>query len=199
MGSIIVFTNLTLDGVMQAPGGADEDTRDGFTHGGWATPYGAMQEAGDALPGMDALLLGRRTYEQFYGFWPKQTGNPFSAMLEALPKYVASSTLAEPLPWVNSTLLHGDAADAVAQLKATRNGTIVVMGSGVLTQSLTRAGLVDRYVLMVHPLVLGSGRQLFPGGGAPATLKLISTKRTSKGVAVLAYEPDDSHGAETQG
>ena len=192
MGKIIVFSNLTLDGVMQAPGGADEDTRGGFTHGGWAAPYGAMMEAGDAFPGMDALLFGRRTYEQFYGFWPTQTGNPFSSMLEALPKYVASTTLTEPLPWANSTLLHGDAADSVAKLKTEQNGNIAIMGCGVLVQSLMRAGLIDRYVLLVHPLVLGSGRQLFPSGGAPATLKLISAKSTSKGVAVLAYEPDDS-------
>lgn len=193
MGRIIVFTNLTLDGVMQAPGGADEDTRGGFTQGGWAAPYGAMQDAGEALPGMDALLLGRWTYEQFYDFWPKQTGNPFSGMLTAMPKYVASTTLAEPLPWANSTLLRGNAAESVAKLKAEQNGNIVIMGSGTLAQSLLRAGLIDRYVLLVHPLVLGSGRQLFPSGGAPATLKLVSATSTSKGVAVLAYEPAALH------
>jgi dihydrofolate reductase len=192
MGSIIVFTNLTLDGVIQGPGRPDEDTRGGFTHGGWAAPYGAMQDAGDALPGMDALLFGRRTYEDFYDFWPKQSGNPFSARLDALPKHVASTTLAEPLPWVNSTLLRGDTADAVAQLKADQDGAIVIMGSGVLVQSLMRAGLIDRYVLLVHPLVLGSGRRIFPDGGAPANLKLVSATSTSKDVAVLAYEPGDS-------
>lgn len=198
MGKIVLFTNLTLDGVMQAPGGVDEDTRGGFRHGGWAAPYGAMQDAGDALPGMDALLLGRWTYEQFYGFWPRQTGNPFAGMLSAMPKYVASTTLTEPLPWANSTLLHGDAMEAVATLKTEQSGMIVVMGSGTLTQSLMRARLIDRYVLLVHPLVLGSGRQLFSDGGAPATLKLVSAKSTSKGVAVLTYEPGDFNAPETK-
>ena len=188
MGRIVVFTNLTLDGVMQAPGGADEDRRGGFTQGGWAAPYGAMAEAGDALPRLDALLFGRWTYEQFYDFWPRQTGNPFAGMLAAMPKYVVSGTLAEPLPWANSILLHGDAAESVAKLKTEQGGSIGIMGCGTLVQSLMRAGLIDRYVLLVH----GSGRQLFPGGGAPATLRLVSAKSTSKGVAVLAYEPDGS-------
>src|SRR5262247_3869060 len=129
MGNIVVFTNLTLDGVMQAPGRPDEDRRGGFAHGGWAAPYAAMQSsaAGESLPGMDALLLGRRTYEDFYAYWPKQTNNPFTERLNQMPKYVASTTLAEPLPWSNSTLLKGDVAKTVAQLKEQMEKNLVVM------------------------------------------------------------------------
>lgn len=110
MSKIIVFTNLTLDGVMQAPGRIDEDPRDGFEHGGWATPFAVMSssEAGESVPHFGALLLGRRTYEGLYDYWPKQTGNPMTEMLNNMPKYVASTTLQEPLPWINSTLLKGD-------------------------------------------------------------------------------------------
>lgn len=191
MRKIIVFTNLTLDGVMQAPGSPDEDRRGGFEYGGWAAPYGAMQsrEAGEGLGGFGALLLGRRTYEQFYGFWPKQTDSPFSEMLNNMPKYVASNTLREPLPWMNSTLLMGNVPEAIAALKTQPGPDIAVMGSGDLSQTLIRHNLVDRYVLLVHPLVLGSGRKLFPDGGAPANLSLVSAKSTSNGVAVLTYAP----------
>src|SRR5262245_4535603 len=103
MGKIIVFTNLTLDGVMQAPGRPDEDTRDGFKHGGWAAPYGAMQESGDAIANIGAVLFGRWTYEAFYAFWPNQPDNPFTSFFKNIPKYVASTTLKEPLAWSNST------------------------------------------------------------------------------------------------
>jgi dihydrofolate reductase len=189
MGKIIVFTNLTLDGVMQAPGRPDEDTRDSFEHGGWATPFAAMQEAGDAVSFMGALLFGRRTYEQFNAFWPNQAGNPFAEVLNNLQKYVASTTLKEPLPWSNSTLLRGDAMEAVSRLKEEQSGDLVVFGSGVLVQSLMRSNLVDEYVLLIHPLILGSGRRLFPDHGAFAALKLRDTKTTSKGVVMVTYQP----------
>jgi dihydrofolate reductase len=189
MGKIIVFTNLTLDGVMQAPGRPDEDTRDSFEHGGWATPFAAMQEAGDAVSFMGALLFGRRTYEQFNAFWPNQAGNPFAEVLNNLQKYVASTTLEEPLPWSNSTLLRGDAMEAVSRLKEEQSGDLVVFGSGVLVQSLMRSNLVDEYVLLIHPLILGSGRRLFPDHGAFAALKLRDTKTTSKGVVMVTYQP----------
>ncbi len=191
MGKIIVFTNLTLDGVMQAPGRPDEDRRGGFTHGGWAAPYGAMQSSaiGDSLPGMDALLLGRRTYEDFYAYWPKQTNNPFTGTLNRMPKYVVSTTLTEPLAWSNSTLLKGDAPKAVAQFKRQTDKTLVIMGSGVLIQALLQHNLIDRYLLLIHPLVLGEGRRLFPDGGVPATLRLVAAKPTDTGVVVATYEP----------
>jgi dihydrofolate reductase len=191
MSKIIVFTNLTLNGVMQAPGLPDEDRRGGFEYGGWAAPYGAMQtkEAGESLSSFGALLLGRRTYENFYDYWPKQTNNPFTEVLNNMQKYVASRTLREPLPWSNSTLLNGNVPEAVAKLKTQPGQDIVVMGSGELIQTLMKHNLVDRYVLLIHPLVLGSGRHLFPDGGASATLQLVAAKPTSNGVVVATYQP----------
>ena len=189
MSKITVFTNLTLDGVMQAPGRPDEDTRGSFTHGGWAAPFGAMQDAGDALSFEGALLFGRRTYEDFYSFWPHQTNNPFTEILNNVQKYVASRTLEEPLPWSNSNLLKGDAAKAVPKLKAEQNKNLLIFGSGVLVQSLMGANLIDEYVLLIHPLILGSGRRLFPDGGAFATLNLRDTKTTGKGVVIATYTP----------
>ena len=194
MSKIIVFTNLTLDGVMQAPGLPDEDRRGGFEHGGWAAPYGAMQtsEAGENLSNFGALLLGRRTYENFYAYWPKQTNNPFTEILNNMQKYVASATLREPLPWSNSTLLKGNVPEAVAQVKAQPGPDIVVMGSGELVQTLMKHNLVDRYVLLIHPLILGSGRRLFPDGGASAALQLIAAKPASNGVVVATYQPAEA-------
>jgi dihydrofolate reductase len=189
MSKIVVFTNLTLDGVMQAPGRPDEDRRGGFEHGGWATPYAAMSQAGNSTSTTRALLLGRRTYEDFYAFWPHQTNNPFTEMLNTMQKYVASTTLSEPLAWSNSTLLSGDAVEAVAKLKQEPGGDLLIMGSGELIQSLMRHNLIDEYMLLIHPLVLGSGRHLFPDGGAAATLKLIATSTTDNGVVIATYQP----------
>jgi len=191
MRKVTVFTNLTLDGVMQSPAAPDEDPRDGFEHGGWAAPYAAMQEVGDALAFDGALLFGRRTYEQFASFWPTQKDNPMAQMLTQVPKYVASTTLREPLSWENSTLLEGDAAEAVAQLKQEPGPDFLIMGSGELVQSLMRRDLVDEYVLLIHPLVLGTGRRLFPDGGALATLNLVDTRPTSKGCIIATYRPAD--------
>jgi len=189
MSKVIVFVNLTLDGVMQAPAEPDEDTRGGFKHGGWAAPYAAMPSAGEAMANCGALLFGRWTYEQFYSVWPKRTDSPYSAYMDNIQKYVASTTLKEPLPWKNSTLLKGDAADAVARLRKEQGKDIVIMGSGELIQSLMRRNLVDEYVLLIHPLVLGTGRRLFPDGGAPASLQLVSSKTNDKGVEILTYRP----------
>jgi dihydrofolate reductase len=192
MRKVSVFNSVTLDGVMQAPGRADEDTRDGFSHGGWAVPYndevlGQMvaQDMADAGP----LLLGRRTYEDFASFWPHQTGNPFTEVLDNTLKYVASTSLAEPLPWRNSELLAGDAADAVARLKQEPGQDLTVLGSGGLIQSLRRRDLIDEYVLLIHPLVLGSGRRLFPEGGPPSTLRLVNAVPTTTGVIIATYQP----------
>lgn len=189
MSKITVFTNMTLDGVMQAPGRPDEDTRGSFQYGGWAAPYGAMQDAGDALSFTGALLFGRRTYEDFYSFWPNQKNNPFTEILNNVQKYVASATLKEPLPWSNSTLLIGDAAKSVSNLKKEQDKDFLIFGSGVLVQALMRANLIDDYVLLIHPLILGSGRKLFPDGSAFATLNLRDTKTTRKGVVIATYQP----------
>ena len=189
MSKVVVFMNLTLDGVMQAPGRPDEDRRGGFEHGGWAMPYATMEAAEESKAYTGALLLGRRTYEDFYTVWPNRTDNPFTAVLNNTQKYVASTTLQEPLPWSNSTLLKGDAAVAVAQLKQQIDKDLLIMGSGELIQSLMRANLIDDYVLLIHPLVLGSGRRLFPDGGAAATLRLVATSTTDKGVVIASYQP----------
>ena len=135
------------------------------------------------------LLLGRRTYEDFHAFWPNQTDNPFTEVLDNARKYVASTTLREPLPWRNSTLLEGDAAEAVAGLKEEPGKDLTVLGSGELVQSLRRRDLVDRYVLLIHPLVLGSGRRLFPDGGPAATLRLVDSVPTTTGVIIATYQP----------
>lgn len=192
MSKVVVNVNLTLDGVMQAPGRPDEDTRGGFKYGGWATPYFDPVMAGNAAKGMaqmPALLFGRRTYEDFYAVWPNRTDNPFTAFLDNAQKYVASTTLTEPLPWINSTLLKGEAATTVAALKKQADKDIAVFGSGVLVQSLMRANLVDEYVISIHPLVLGSGRGLFPEGSPFTALTLIDTKTTTTGVVIATYVP----------
>jgi dihydrofolate reductase len=194
MRKVVVFTSVTLDGVMQAPGRPDEDRRGGFSHGGWALPYndpvmGRVMAEGMADSG--PLLLGRRTYEDFHGFWPKQTDNPFTEALDNTLKYVASTTLAEPLPWQNSRLLDGDAAEAVARLKQEPGKDLVVLGSGELVQALRRRDLVDRYQLLIHPLVLGSGRRLFPDGGATAALELVDSVPTTTGVIIATYRTAD--------
>ena len=186
MSKVVVFTNLSLDGVMQAPGRPDEDRRGGFEHGGWAAPYAAMAQTGNSIA-ITSLLLGRRTYEDFYAVWPNRTDNPYTAVLNNTQKYVASTTLSEPLPWINSTLLKGDAAEAVARLKEELDKDLVIMGSGELVQSLMRANLIDEYVLLIHPLVLGSGRRLFPEGSAFATLRLVGAKTTNTGVVIATY------------
>jgi dihydrofolate reductase len=187
MGKIVVFTSLTLDGVMQAPGRPDEDRRGGFDRGGWAQPYNDPVMGRVAAEGMakeGSLLLGRRTYEDFFSFWPKQPDNPFTEALDNTRKYVASTTTEEPLPWRNSTLLKGDAADAVAELKRQSDGDLTVLGSGELVQSLRRRDLIDEYMLLIHPLVLGTGRKLFPDGGPPAELRLAETVTTTTGVII---------------
>ena len=189
MRKIVVCTNISLDGVMQGPGRADEDTRGGFAHGGWGAPYGAMAHAGQVFAETDALLLGRRTYEDFYDVWPKRPDSPFTPWLNNVRKYVASRTLREPLPWSNSVLLHGDVAQALAAVKGEAGKNILVMGSGDLVRSLMPSGLIDEYVLLIHPLVLGSGRRLFPDAGTFAPLNLLSSVTTPNGVVIGSYAP----------
>jgi dihydrofolate reductase len=188
---VFVFVNLTLDGVMQGPASPEEDTRGGFKRGGWGAPYAAMPSAGEAMANVGGLLVGRWTYEQFYAVWPERTDSPYSAWMDNITKYVASRTLKEPLPWKNSVLLRGDATEAVAKLRKEPGKDLVIMGSGELVQSLMRRNLVDEYVLLIHPLVLGTGRRLFTDGGAAASLRLLSSKTTDKGVIVATYRPAD--------
>jgi dihydrofolate reductase len=191
MRKITVIDHVTLDGVMQAPARPDEDRRDGFEHGGWAVPYGDAVMAefmGKRMTAGGALLFGRRTYQDFAAVWPRQKGNPISTLLDERRKYVASTTLREPLPWVNSTLLGGDAAAAVARLKESPGDDLAVLGSGELVHSLIRHGLVDAYVLTIHPLRLGSGRRLFPDDGPRAALRLVETETTTTGVIIAVYQ-----------
>jgi dihydrofolate reductase len=193
MSTVTLFVSLTADGVMQAPGRPDEDRRGGFGHGGWATPYADAvlgSVVGGSMGTSGALLLGRRTYEDFYSVWPKRPKpNPFTDLLNNIQKYVASTTLKEPLPWTNSTLLSGDAATAVSRLRNQPGKDLVILGSGALAQSLMLRNLIDTYMLLIHPLVLGRGRRLFPEDGPKITLQLVDTKTTTTGVVIAIYHP----------
>ncbi len=192
MKKITIFESISLDGVMQAPGRPDEDRRGGFQHGGWAAPYAdrvsaSMASQGNAQDG--ALLFGRRTYMDFYAVWPNAPQpNPFTEILNNTQKYVVSNTLQEPLPWQNSTLLKGDAAVSVARLKQQAGPDMLILGSGELVQALMRAGLIDEFILLIHPLILGAGRRLFADDGAYAALRLVDSKVSTTGVVIASYQ-----------
>jgi len=192
MGRIVVMNQVTLDGVMQGPGRPDEDTRDGFGHGGWAVPRGdeaMVVKMGERMGGDRAFLLGRRTYEDLLASWNAK-GGPFKEALNNARKYVASSNPATRLDWPNSTLLRGDIPAAVADLKQTSDTNLVIMGSGVLIGSLMAADLIDEYLLMIHPLVLGTGRRLFTDGSPVAPLRLVDgVTTTTTGVVIATYQP----------
>ena len=199
MGMLMVTEFVTLDGVAQAPGGPEEDPEDGFTHGGWQAPL-MDPESGAVMfeqaQSMDALLLGRRTYEIFADYWPTAPEEiPFTGLLNSVPKYVASRTLAEPLDWQGSTVVGESLADDVTALKE-RHDEIHVIGSLDLVQSLLRAGLVDRLNLWVYPLVLGTGKQVFADGTVPAVLRLVESSTYPSGLLHLTY---DLAGAPTYG
>ena len=191
---LTLHTFLTLDGVMQAPGGPDEDPDGHFEHGGWSFPYGD-EDFGVAMTGwfehVDAFLLGRRTYQIFAGHWPRVTdpGDPIAAKLNTLPKYVASTTL-DGTGWHNSSLLGGDVAAEVAKLKERPGRELQVHGSGQLAQTLIDHDLVDEYRLLYFPVHLGSGKKLFRDGAPAAALRLRSATTTSTGVIIATYEPD---------
>lgn len=194
MSKIVAFVHLSLDGVMQAPGRPGEDPRDGFTHGGWGAAYGdevLMKAVGESMGNTGAILLGRRTYEDFYSVWPNRTDNPFTPVLNNTLKYVASRTVTQPLPWMNSKLLKGNAEEHVAELRRQQGKDIVVLGSGSLLQSLLRCRLIDELMLTINPLLLGAGRRLFPSDGAFATLRLVDSRTTTKGVLVTRYQPTE--------
>jgi dihydrofolate reductase len=193
MTKLTAIENITLDGVMQAPGAPDEDTRGGFAHGGWARPFNdavGMRVAGEQIASGagGAMLFGRVTYEQFRGVWAGRRDNPFSPVLDGRRKYVASTTLTDPLPWQNSTLLQGDAVAAVRQLKASApEAGLALLGSGVLLRALLSADLVDELRLSIHPLVLGTGTRLFGADGPPLTLELAESVITTTGVVIATY------------
>jgi dihydrofolate reductase len=191
---ITVVNHVSLDGVMQAPAAADEDTRGGFAHGGWAVPY-ADQVVGEFMGrrmsgGPGAMLFGRVTYEHLYAAWHGRTDNPFTTVLDASTKFVVSNTLVEPLEWANSTLLRGDGAETVAALKNDSDLDATVLGSGELVRSLLRAALVDELVLTITPLMLGSGRRLFPDDAPLARFALVESIPTTTGVIIAHYRLD---------
>ena len=192
MYSIVVVENLSLDGVMQAPGRPDEDARGGFDRGGWATDYFAAdpEAAQAAMAGQTdtrALLFGHRTYLDLVGHWLSTPDpNPFTEILRATPKYVASREREADLPHPNSTLLSGEAVETVAELKESGDGDIVVLGSGVLARDLAAAGLVDSYVLTVVPVVLGTGTRLF--GDTATQLTVRSSTTSSTGIVTATYD-----------
>lgn len=192
MPSVTVVNHVSLDGVMQAPGRPDEDPRGGFAHGGWAqagndSVMGRVMAEGMGRPG--GLLLGRRTYEDFAAYWPRQTDNPFTPVLNATRKYVASRTLTQP-SWKNTTVLGGDAAEAVATLKQSED--LMILGSGELIRSLIGRGLIDVWMLLIHPRVLGSGQRLFAADGPPAALQLTDSVTTTTGVVIATYASGDA-------
>ena len=195
MRKLIVSEFLTMDGVMQAPGGENEDRDGGFDRGGWQRPYfdNVFAKAViEGIGGSGGFVLGRRTYDIFSAYWPtasseeKDVADP----LNNLPKYVVSRTLREPLVWRNSILLKGDVADEIRSLKEQPGRDLMMMGSGELAQTMIKEGLVDEYGLMIHPLVLGKGKRLFREGGNGQVLKLLSSATTSTGVLILRYRTE---------
>jgi dihydrofolate reductase len=198
---IVVLEHVSLDGVMQGPGRADEDDRDGFTHSGWASGRGGDEDVvtraiGARTAPVRGWLFGRRTYDDLLGHWTAVADSPFGDQLTAATKYVATTRAGEPLAWPNTTALLGasvgssEVTDAVAHLRDEGDGVLGVMGSSVLVHALQRAALVDEYVLVVYPIVLGAGRRLFADAGRYEELALVEPVVTSRaGVAVMVYQP----------
>ena len=192
MRTLSVTMSMTLDGVVQGLGRPDEDTRGGFRHGGWGARYTddvMMTEMGKGMSAPGDMLFGRRTWQDFIGAWAHaEDGNPFTAHLNGTRKYVASTTLADAAAWQNSVLLAGDAAETVAELKATDGPDLAVVGSASLVRSLQAAGLVDRYTLLIHPLVLGEGARLFDESSPLTEFTLTDSVVTGTGVIIATYD-----------
>jgi dihydrofolate reductase len=190
--NLIVQEWIALDGVVQAPGAADEDPSGGFQHGGWHLPYFddlSMKWVLENVTGAGGFLLGRRTYEGFAAHWPNasEEEQPLAEPLNSKPKYVASTTLTEPLEWRNSTLLRGDVADAVAALKGEDGGDLLVIGSTTLVQHLLGHDLVDEFRVMIDPLVLGGGKRIFPDDGTARPLRLLDSQVSTTGAIIATY------------
>ncbi len=189
MGELVITTFMTLDGVLQAPGGPDEDPEAGFEHGGWQAPFVDAASGERMLAEFqrwDACLLGRRTYDIFAGYWPTAADGPFTRLMNALPRYVATRTLTES-DWAGTTFLHDDVSAEVAGLKE-RHERIGMWGSGDLIQTLLRAEVVDRLDLWLYPVVLGSGKRLFADGAVPMAFRLAASAAFDGGAVLLSYE-----------
>ncbi|MEV8399526.1 dihydrofolate reductase family protein [Streptomyces niveus] len=190
MRKLMVTTFVSLDGVMQGPGGSDEDRDGGFEHGGWSVPHfgpDLIQRMTDLVQRADALLVGRKTYDIFAATWPlAEADDPIGSKMNSVRKYVASRTL-DAVSWQNSTLLTGDVAEAVARLKQEGDGEIQVHGSGDLIQTLIAHDLVDEFHVLVFPVLVGSGKRLFGRGTVPAGLKLVDNARSESGVVISTY------------
>ncbi len=191
MGRIIAHEFVTLDGVMQSPGAPDEDREGSFEHGGWQAPYTGDDEAGplvfEQYRSMDALLLGRKTYDIFAGYWPKASSDiPFTRLFNEAPKYVVSRGI-ERADWAGTTILRGAGVEEVEPVKE-QHGEVHVVGSGSLMQTLFANGLVDQINMWVYPVLLGTGKRLFRAGIAPAAMRLLDSRTFASGVVVLKYE-----------
>lgn len=189
MRKIIALNQVTVDGVMQSPGGPEEDPRSGFTHGGWAMPFwddALSQAMGEIIAGEFDMLLGRRTYETFAAYWPNQGDNPIAKAFNKATKYVVTRSL-DQLDWEKSLHIGGDLVDEVRRLKASDGPALHIWGSWELLQTLIAAELVDEYRMLVYPLVLGEGKRLFENGVPPRGLALIETRSTPKGVLINTY------------
>ena len=191
MRSLTVTMSVTLDGVVQGPGRPDEDTRGGFSYGGWGQGYDDEVMGNEMAKGMATsgdMLFGRRTWQDFLGAWGGRTdGNPFTTHLNAVKKYVVSRTLEDVDAWQNSVLLRGEAVDSVAQLKGTSGPDLSVIGSASLFRDLHAAGLMDRYTLLIHPLTLGAGTRLFESPAPLTEYALTESVATTKGVIIARY------------
>jgi len=192
---IMVSEFISLDGVVQAPGGPQEDTDGGFAHGGWSHPFFDPEVVGgafdDALSQAEGLLFGRRTWQTMAAAWPERAGDPFADRMNAIPKYVVSQTLGDDkLSWENTTRIPGgDAVARIRDLRASEGGNLLVMGSPTLVRALLSEGLVDELRLIVMPVLLGGGKSIFPEDGGQRTLELVSTVTSAAGVNVCTYRP----------
>ncbi|MEU0985969.1 dihydrofolate reductase family protein [Streptomyces sp. NPDC005953] len=190
---IVVVEFISLDGVVQAPGGPDEDTSGGFAHGGWTHPFFDPEVVGgafdEAMSGAEALLLGRHTWQTMAQAWPQRGGDPFTDRMNAIGKYVVSGTLSDAdLSWNNTALIRGGEASArIAELRAAQGGDLLVMGSPTLVRSLLSDGLVDELRLMIMPVLVGGGKTIFPADGGLHTLRLVSAVTSKAGVQVCTY------------
>jgi dihydrofolate reductase len=191
---VVVTEFMSLDGVVQSPGGADEDTDEGFAHGGWSMPYfdpeimGAA--VGEGMTTAGALLFGRRTWQTMAAAWPERAGDPYADQMNAIKKYVISRTLSrDDLTWNNTTLLSDDPVAAIATLRGQAGGDLLIWGSASLVRTLIAAELVDELTLMIEPIVLGGGKRIFPEDGAARPMRLVKAITAGTGVQVCTYHP----------